>query len=86
MNILRRVDGADNRHAADAAARKLLHIRLCNAADGHDRNGYRRADGLKRLIAHIIGVILGAGREHRTNAEVICTVLFCQNRLLHGMR
>ena len=85
MDVLCRVDRADDRDAADAAARELRDIFLRNAADGDNGDGHGPADGLERLIAHIVGVVLRAGREHRADAEVIRAVLFGQDGLLHGL-
>ena len=85
LDVLCRVNRADDRDAADAAARELRDIFLRDAADGDDGDGHGPADGLERLIAHIVGVILRAGREHCADAEVIRAVLFGQNGLLHGL-
>ena len=52
-------------------------------ADGNNRNGYRFTDCFQCLMRHLCGIILGTGREYRTDSQIICPMLFCQNRLLY---
>ena len=44
------------------------------------------ADGFQRVVAHVVGVVLGAGREHRADAKVVRAVLFGQDGLFNSLR
>ena len=82
MYIRFRENGADHSDPADAAARKLQHILLRNAADGDRRNGNRSADPAKRFVINLPRIRLGSGGEHSSHAEIIHSVLPGLYRLL----
>ena len=73
LDVLCRVNRADDRDAADAAARELRDIFLRDAADGDNGDVDRVRDGAVHRVRDRAGVALRARDEGRARAEIVET-------------